>query len=115
VAGENIVFFPKFTTLCGTATYNSDPFEVTGYKTLTVETLLVAAIGGGGPVVSAGIEGSSDMITWSTLVVAAALTAGVVLPQSYTSPPRYVRVNIVTSVGTNMAATLWSKGVVRDS
>jgi hypothetical protein len=115
VAGETIVFFPKYTTLCGTATFTSDPYEVTGYKTLTVETLLVAVVGGGVPVVNASLEGSSDMITWTPIDGPDALSAGTINNFSVTSPPRYVRVVIVTTGGTTMSATLWSKGVARDS
>lgn len=115
MAGETIVFFPKYTTLCGTATYYSDPYEVTGYKTLTADTLLVAMVGGSVPAASATLEGSSDMISWATLDGPDTLSAGVINVFSVTSPPRYVRVKIVTSGGTDMSVTLWCRGVARDS
>jgi hypothetical protein len=51
VAGETIVFFAKYTTLVGATAggivYYSDPFEVTGYKTVTAETGFGGAIGSG--------------------------------------------------------------------
>ena len=64
--GENIVFFPKWTSLAGTGggqIYYSDPYEVTPYKTLEVETLLAVVTASG--TVAARLEQSSDLQTWS--------------------------------------------------
>jgi hypothetical protein len=113
--GETIVFIPKYTTLCGTTDYYSDPYEVTGYKTVSIETLLLAIIGTASPAASATLQGSSDLITWATLDGPNSLSAGTIDNLSASAPPRYVRVKITTSGGTNMSVTLWCKGVARDS
>jgi hypothetical protein len=116
VAGETIVFFPKYTSLCGATapgtSYPSDPYDVTGYKTLVVETFLAGNAGGGA--ISAQIQGSSDLITWTNLGSAMAPAAGALDSETLSDPPRYVRV--VTAVtAADDVATLWCKGVARDS
>jgi hypothetical protein len=48
MAGETIVFFPKYTALCGNSIiYYSEAFEVTGYRTITAETGFGGAGGSG--------------------------------------------------------------------
>ena len=113
--GDNIVFFPKWTSLAGTGggqIYYSDPYEVTPYKTLEVETLLAVVTAGGS--VAARLEQSSDLQTWTEAGGSSTLTAGVVDAISKSSPARYVRMKITVTVA-NAVATLWSKGVARDA
>lgn len=114
MAGIILSFYGKFTTLVGAGNYYSDPFDVTGQKNVDVETLLVASIGSP-TTVNAYLEGSSDLQTWTTLTGPNALTAGTVDTLSKSSPPRYVRVRIQITGGTNPAVTLWSKGIARDA
>jgi len=113
MAGIILSFFGKFTSLVGTGAYYSDPFDVTGRKNVDVETLLVAA--NGAPTVSAYLEQSSDLQTWTTANGPNTLSAGTIDTLSKSSPARYVRVRIQISGGTNPVLTLWSKGVARDS
>ena len=113
--GDNIVFFPKWTSLAGTGggqVYYSDPYEVTPYKTLDVETLRAVVTAGG--TVAARLEHSSDLQTWTEAGGSGNLTAGAVDAISKSSPARYVRMKItVTAAGA--VATLWSRGVARDA
>jgi hypothetical protein len=115
VAGETIVFYPKYTTLCGKgaggATYYSDPYDVTGYKTIDVETYAPAF--NGSPTVTVKLEQSSDLITWSD-ADSDTLAEATLLTQSKTSPARYVRVSVLVN-GATTGLTLWSKGVARES
>jgi len=115
VAGETIVFFPKYTSLVGIASpgqiYYSDPYDVTGYKTVDVESLLAATSASG--TVAARLEQSSDMVTWSEVGGSGTLTAGTIDVISKSSPARYIRMKL-TVVTANAVATVWSKGVARD-
>jgi hypothetical protein len=116
VAGQTIVFYPKYTSLVGAAStgqiYYSDPYDVTRFKTLEVETLLEVVSGAG--TVAARLEQSSDLLSWSEVAGSGNLTAGTVDVMSKSDPARYVRVKI-TVVTANVVATLWCKGVARDS
>jgi len=112
VAGETIVFYPKYTSLVS-GTYFSDPYDVTGYKQVDTEVLLVGAVGTS-PVVTALLQESSDLITWTDISTATTLTAGTVSVLSKTSPARYIRLRIIVS-GTNPVGTLWAKAVARDA
>jgi len=115
VAGETIVFFPKYTSLVGVASagqiYYSDPYEVTGYKSVEVETLLSAVTASA--TVAARLEQSSDLLTWTEVGGSSTLTAGTIDVISKSSPARYVRMKL-TVVTANSVVTVWSKGVGRD-
>lgn len=116
MAGETIVFFPKYTTLAGAAapgtSYPSDAFDVTGYKTLVVETYFAGQAGGAA--ISAQIQGSSDLNIWTNLGAPMAPVVGASDSETVSDPPRYVRVvTAVTAV--DDVATFWCKGVARDA
>lgn len=114
MAGETIVFFPKYTALTGSAspgtTYYSDPYEVTGYKTITTEVYYAA----GTPSISGQLQQSSDLITWSTLGSALSPAAGALASATDSNPARYVRMAMTVISAGNLAATLWAKAVSRD-
>jgi hypothetical protein len=116
VAGETIVFFGKYTSLCGSGSggtaYPSDPYDVTSYKTVNVETYF--ADGTAGSAVSAQAQGSSDLITWTDLGSAMAPSVGALASVSLSNPPRYVRV-VATVTSTDDVVTLWVKAVCRES
>jgi len=114
MAGETIVFFPKYSALTGSAagvTYYSDPYELTGYKTLTAEVYYAA----GTPTISCQLQQSSDLITWSNLGTAMTPAALALTSQSNQDSARYVRMAITVTSAGNLAATLWSKAVSRDA
>jgi hypothetical protein len=113
MAGETIVFFAKYTTLVDTRTYYSDPYEVTGYRTINVETFM-AGVNGAPTTVVVTLQQSSDLITWSDLDTG---TLAVNTPDtmSATGPARYVRCTVAITGGTSPAVTLWCKGVARDA
>lgn len=114
--GETIVFFPKYASLCGSAApgtdYTSDPYEVTPYRTVVVETLFAG--GTAGAAVSAQVQQSSDLITWTNTGTAMAPTVGNLASVTVTSPSRYVRV-VVTVTAADDVVTVWVKAVCRDS
>lgn len=116
MAGETIVFFPKYTCLVGVASpgedYYSDPYDVTSYKTVSIEALAKAVAASA--TVAVQMEESSDMITWSDMGSSMALTPGTPSLADNTSPARYIRAK-VTVVGADGVVTLWVKGVARDS
>lgn len=111
MAAENIVFFPKYTTLVE-GVYYSDPYDVTMYKSINVETAHTASIASA--TTSAQIQGSSDLITWTNIGTAMAPLAGNVDDETVTDAPRYLRVEM-TIGATGGVATIWVKGVARDS
>lgn len=111
--GIILSFFGKYSSLVGAASYYSDPFDVTGQKTVDVETLLVAATGT--PTVTATLEQSSDLLTWTVADGPGTLTAGTVDTRTKSSPARYVRTKIQISGGSSPVVTLWCKGIARDS
>jgi len=115
MAGESIVFFPKYTTLCGFSggglTYYSDPFEMTGYKTVTAETGFGGAIGSGA--ISAQMQQSSDLITWTSFGSPMAPTSGAA-QETEPDPARYVRLQVTITGGAGSVVTFWAKAVARD-
>ena len=113
MSGENIVFFPKFTTLAGAGTFISDPYDIAAYKSIVIETLLVAA-NGSPTTVEVVVEKGSDLEKWTTADTDA-LTAGTSNFSTLPDMVRYVRVKIVVTGGTNPSVTVWSKGVARDA
>ena len=111
MAGENIVFFPKYTALV-TGTYYSDPYEVTGYKTLSAEVNNSAVINSA--TVTGRVQQSSDLLTWTDTGSDMIPSAGASATQDTSNPARYVRLKVVIG-GTNATATIWAKAVARDA
>jgi len=111
VAGENIVFFPKYTTLV-TGTYYSDPYEVTGYKTVCVQVGNAAVINSS--TVNGQLQESSDLLTWSDLGAGVTPTAGNVGAEDLSDTARYVRLRIIIG-GANSTSTVWGRAVARES
>jgi hypothetical protein len=111
VAGETIVFFPKYTTLVE-GTYYSDPYELTSYKTAQVEIVNVAVINSA--TVTLQMEQSSDLTTWTNLGGTSVPTAGNVASSSLSGTSRYVRAK-VTIGASGSSATIWCKAVARDA
>ena len=109
MAGETIIFFPKYSSLVA-GTYYSDPFDVTGYKELTAEALLIGSVGTS-PQVTAILQESSDLTTWTDIGSASTLSSTMSV-LTKTDPARYVRMKVVVS-GTGAVGTLWSKAVAR--
>ncbi len=116
MAGETIVFFSKYTSLAGDAspgtTYYSDPYDVTSWKQVEVEILLVRIIGSG--TATAQLEESSDLLSWTAIGTASSLTAGTVAQISKSNPSRYLRLKVII-VGATAVGTLWAKAVARDA
>ena len=111
MAGENIVFFPKYTTLV-TGTYYSDPYEVTGYKTVSAEVNNTAIINSA--TVTARVQASSDLITWTDIGSDMTPSAGASTTQDNSDTARYVRLKVVIG-GANATAAIWAKAVARDA
>ena len=112
MAGETIVFFPKYTALV-VGTYYSDPYDVTGYKTVDVQTMHVTSIGTA-PTASVQMQQSSDLITWDAVGSAMAPVAGQTDTEPLSGTARYVRA-VATIGGTTATAVIWVKGVARES
>ena len=116
MAGETIVFFVKYTSLAGSGApgtvYTSDPYEVVAYKSVVLEVLFAG--GTGGSAISAQLQGSSDLITWTNVGTPLAPTAGNLASATATDTPRYLRV-VVTVTGADDVVTLWVKAVCRES
>jgi len=111
MAGETIVFFPKFTTLV-TGTYASDPYDVTAYKSIDCQTMNVAVINAA--TVSVQMQQSSDLNQWDPVGSAMAPAAGNSDTEPLSGTARYVRA--VATIGTaNASAVIWVKGVARES
>ena len=111
MAGENVVFFPKYTTLV-TGTYYSDPFEVTGYKSIAAQVGNAAVINSS--TVNGQLQESSDLLTWTDIGAGVTPTAGNVGSEDLSDPARYVRMRIIIG-GANSTATMWGRAVARDS
>jgi hypothetical protein len=115
-----IVFFRMFTTLSGGATtpgqdVYSEVYDVTPYKSLTVEYLLVGTMGTGAAV-RAQLQEGNEVGTWTAKGAEETLTAGAPTVVEYSDPARLVRVraNLRTTSG-KMAATLWAIGIAREA
>ena len=113
---DTIVFFAKNTTLVGAASpgqaYPSDPYEVTAFKTVVVETLLSQVANSATVVVQ--MQQSSDLQEWSNVGSAMALAVGTIATVTVTDPARYLRA-LATVTGADGVATFWVKGVCRDA
>lgn len=112
---ETIVLFPKYTTLVQ-GTYYSDPFDVTPYKTISIEMAVAAGIDV--PVTAVGtVQESSDLQTWSavgsTLTPA---TGGASDNDDYQNTGRYIRLMVVVDGNADVGVvTMWAKAVARES
>jgi hypothetical protein len=109
---ETIVFFGKYTTLVE-GTYYSDAFEVTGYKDVAAQTMLAAEVGTG--TISAQMEQSSDLVTWSNFGSAMQPSAGNVATELEADPARYVRLKVTAGGGGSGVITFWAKAVAREA
>jgi hypothetical protein len=84
---ENITFFMRFTTIVGNTSVESDPYDVTGYKSIDVEAFL-QSLTGTAAAMTATLETSSDMVVWTPVDGPDPMTAGQVTPLTKTSPSR---------------------------
>ncbi len=108
---EPIVFYPKYTTLVE-GTYYSDPYEVTPYKSLSVEVFNAAAITSG--TITGTLQESSDLETWTDITTSLAPSAGASATDDFSDTVRYVRLKIVIGA-TGGVVTFWAKAVARES
>jgi len=111
VAGETIVFFAKYSPLV-TGTYYSDPYDVTGYKSVDCQTMNVAVINSA--TVSVQMQQSSDLITWADVGSPMAPSAAATDTEALSGTARYVRA-VVTIGQPGATAVIWVKGVARES
>jgi hypothetical protein len=109
---ETIVFFAKYTTLVQ-GTYYSDPFEVTGFKDIAAQTMLAAVVGSG--TISAQMQQSSDLITWSNFGSAMEPTAGNITTEVEPDPARYIRLVVTAGGAGSGVITFWAKAVAREA
>jgi len=109
--GENIVFFPKYTTL-PTGTYYSEFYDVTSYKSLAVEVGNAAIINGA--TINGTVQESGDLITWADLSAGVVPSAGTTDSENFSNTARWLRLRIIVG-GTNASATVWAVGVARDA
>lgn len=116
MAGETIVFFAKYSSLSGSASpgtdYYSDPYDVTGYKTIVLEGYNAGRISTA--TISIQAQQSSDLITWSSLGSSIGPSVSSVASVTLSDPARYVRLK-VTILGADGSVTFWAKAVARDS
>jgi hypothetical protein len=114
-AGEVIEFFPKYTALCGSGggtAYTSDYVDVTRYKTVAAETLLLGLTTGAG--ISAQLQESSDLVNWTNIGGAMNPVApGDLVAVTVTNPARYLRVVVTVTVADDFV-TLWVMAVARE-
>ncbi len=113
---DTIVFFPKYTTLVTAASpghaYYSDPFDVTTWNSLAVEVNFEH--GTTGSTISAQMEQSSDLITWTNLGSAIAPSLGALGADVFSNPARYVRMKL-SAILNGGSVTIWAKGVARST
>ena len=109
---ETILFFAKYTTVVE-GTYYSDPFEVTGYKDIAAQTMLAAVVGTG--TISAQMEQSSDLVTWSNFGSAMAPSAGNITTELEADPARYIRLKVTAGGAGSGVITFWAKAVAREA
>ena len=111
MAGENIVFFPKYSTLV-TGTYYSDPYEVTGYKTVSMQVGNAAVINSA--TVNGQLQESSDLLSWTDIGSGVTPTAGNVGAEDLSDTARYVRMRVIVG-SANSTAAVWGRAVARES
>jgi hypothetical protein len=114
MAGMTVEFFPRWTTLSGSAavvTYASPWFDIRAYKTLTIDTLLRGQAGTG--TISVTFQYSDDMDI-ATTISADNLTLGTVDQAVLSNPAGFVRV-VMSIPSTTNAATIFSIGTARES
>ncbi len=111
MAGETIVFFSKYTSLAGGFTYESDFYDVTGWKQINAEVLLAGSSGTG--TATAQLFDSSDAQVWTAIGTASNLSS-TVAPISKSYPARFIKLVIVVPSSMTIA-TLWAKAVARDA
>ena len=113
---DTIVFFGKYSTLVGKASpgqdYPSDPYDVTSFKTVVVEALLLQVAASA--TASVQMQQSSDLQDWANVGSAMSLTAGTISTAVLSDTARYIRA-VVTVVVADGVATLWVKAVCRDA
>jgi hypothetical protein len=109
-----IVFFKKPTTALGNLALASEWYEVTQFRGVVIQTLMTGVIGSP-TAVDLTLQGSSDMDQTETLDGPDTLTLNTMNNMSVTAPPRYIRMVVQATGGTNPGFTLWSKGVARES
>lgn len=108
---ETIVFFPKYTTL-PSGTFDSDPFDVTGYKTISAETHAAVSISSG--TLSVQMQQSSDLLNWTSFGSAMAPVAPASVTEVESDPARYIRARATVAGSTGVCA-FWVKAVARES
>ena len=116
MAGQTIVFFPKYASLCGAGApgtaYASDPFDVTAFKTVVLEVLFAGSTAGAA--ISLQLQESSDLITWSNVGAPLAPAVGALASVTESDLARYIRV-VMTVTGADDVVSIWVKAVCRPS
>ena len=107
---ETIVMFQKYSTLV-TGTYYSDPYDVTSFKTISVELFYAA---GNATTFTGQMQESSDLETWTDTGSALQPSAGAVASADYQNTARYLRLKITTT-GADKVVTIWAKAVAREN
>ncbi len=115
MAGENMEFFRKFTTLVS-GVYYSDPYDVSGQKAITLQVMFAEGIGTT-PTVTAQLQHSADLQSeaFADLGSSVAPAEGAVASTTVSDPLRYVRLKVTIGGSSNPAATFWAKAVARDA
>ncbi len=111
---QNIVFFPKNTTLVA-GTYYSEQFDVSEFKTVTTEVIYGGGLGTT-PAISGQLQQSDDLTVWSNVgnAMAPASVANTPAQDSASNPGRYVRLQMTVTTG-NATVTFWAKAVAREN
>ncbi len=92
--------------------YYSDPYEVTSFKSVVLEALLIQVAASA--TVTLQVQQSSDLQDWVDVGPPMSLTAGTISTQTLMDTARYLRVR-ATVVAANGVATFWAKAVCRDA
>ena len=110
---QNIVFFAKPTTLVE-GTYYSDPFDISAFKSLTIQVMFLEGQGTS-PTVTGQLQQGSDLTTWTDSGSTIAPTEGNVSTQTQSDLARYVRLKVTIGGSSSPAAAMWAKAVAREN
>ena len=110
MAGQSIIFFGKYSTVANGSDYLSDPFDITPYEQLKVQIYLAGKTGSG--TLTAQLQESSDLVTWSNKGSAVSPTAVGMSTIDTSDCARYIRLAITSTFD---GVTFWAMGVARES
>ena len=104
-------FFRKWTPILPPTLVNSDPFEVTSFKTISMKAYMAGFLAAGP--LALQVEGSDDLVIWDNIGAAQNLAApGAFANWVVTDPPKYVRVTANPNGG---SMTFFCIGVGREN